>query len=136
MPRIVVLDQVLKSWLFRFLTTKVDVLFIRQNPNRFLFQFRFECAITCSCWRSYSLLGNSAGGNTPQAAFFNGSLFYLAISFFYFILLVGGSCEQILPAAEEADLAPSVASAAARFAGELYGCEQHLALGFLGRVLR
>ena len=69
MPRIVVLDQVLKSWLFRFLTTKVDVLFIRQNPHRFLFQFRFERAIACSCWRSYSLLRDSAGGNTPQAAF-------------------------------------------------------------------
>ena len=68
MPRIVVLDQVLKSWLFRFLTTKVDVIFILQKPNRFLFQFRFERAIACSCWRSYSLLGNSAGSNTPQAA--------------------------------------------------------------------
>ena len=42
---------------------------------------------------------------------------------------------EILPAAEEADLAPSVASATARFAGELYGREQHLALGFLGRML-
>ena len=52
-----------------------------------------------------------------------------------FLLLFGGSCEDILPAAEEADLAPSVASAAARFAGELYGCEQNLALGFLGRML-
>ncbi len=52
-----------------------------------------------------------------------------------FLLLFGGSCEEILPAAEEADLAPSVASAAARFAGELYGREQHLALGFLGRML-
>ena len=68
MPRIVVLDQVLKSWLFRFLTTKVDVLFIIQKPNRFLFQFRFERAIACFCWRSYSLLRDSAGGNTPQAA--------------------------------------------------------------------
>ena len=68
MPRIVVLDQVLKSWLFRFLTTKVDVLFISQKPNRFLFQFRFERAIACSCWRSYTLLRDSAGGNTPQAA--------------------------------------------------------------------
>ena len=68
MPRIVVLDQVLKSWLFRFLTTKVDVIFILQKPNRFLFQFRFERAIACSCWRPYNLLGNSAGSNTPQAA--------------------------------------------------------------------
>ena len=68
MPRIVVLDQVLKSWLFRFLTTKVDVLFIRQKPNRFLFQFRFERAIACFFWRSYNLLRDSAGSNTPQAA--------------------------------------------------------------------
>ena len=68
MPRIVVLDQVLKSWLFRFLTTKVDVIFILQKPNRFLFQFRFERAIACFCWRSYTLLRDSAGGNTPQAA--------------------------------------------------------------------
>ena len=68
MPRIVVLDQVLKSWLFRFLTTKVDVIFILQKPNRFLFQFRFERAIACFCWRLYSLLRDSAGGNTPQAA--------------------------------------------------------------------
>ncbi len=60
MPRIVVLDQVLKSWLFRFLTTKVDVIFISQNPHRFLFQFRFERAI--------ALLRESAGSNTPQAA--------------------------------------------------------------------
>ena len=52
-----------------------------------------------------------------------------------FLLLFGGSCEEILPAADEADLAPSVASATARFAGELYGREQHLALGFLGRML-
>ena len=68
MPRIVVLDQVLKSWLFRFLTTKVDVLFITQNPNRFLFQLRAERAIACLIWRPYNLLGNSAGSNTPQAA--------------------------------------------------------------------
>ena len=68
MPRIVVLDQVLKSWLFRFLTTKVDVIFISQKPNHFLFQFRFERAIAFFFWRSYSLIGNSAGGNTPQAA--------------------------------------------------------------------
>ena len=52
-----------------------------------------------------------------------------------FLLLFGGSCEEVLPAAEEADLAPSVASATAHFAGELYGREQHLALGFLGRML-
>ena len=68
MPRIVVLDQVLKSWLFRFLTTKVDVLFITQNPNRFLFQLRVERAIACLIWRPYNLLRDSAGGNTPQAA--------------------------------------------------------------------
>ena len=68
MPRIVVLDQLLKSWLFRFLTTKIDVIFISQKPNRFLFQFRFERAIACFCWRSYTLLPDSAGSNTPQAA--------------------------------------------------------------------
>ena len=68
MPRIVVLDQVLKSWLFRFLTTKVDVIFISQNLYRFLFQLRVERAIACLIWRPYNLLGNSAGGSTPQAA--------------------------------------------------------------------
>ena len=52
-----------------------------------------------------------------------------------FLLLFGGSCGEILPAAEEADLAPGVALAAARFTGELYGCEQNLALGVLGRML-
>ena len=52
-----------------------------------------------------------------------------------FFLLFGGSCEKILPAAEEADLAPGVASATARFAGELNGREQHPALGLLGRML-
>jgi len=69
MPRIVVLDQVLKSWLFRFLTTKVDIFFLRHELYGFLFQFRFERAIAFFFWRSYSLLGNSAGGNTPQAAY-------------------------------------------------------------------
>ena len=52
-----------------------------------------------------------------------------------FVLLFGGGCEEIPPAAEVADLAPSVASATARFAGELNGREQHLALGFLGHML-
>ena len=42
-----------------------------------------------------------------------------------FLLFFDGGCEEISPAAE----------VAARFAGELYGCEQHLALGFLGRML-
>ena len=68
MQRIVVLDQVLKSWLFRFLTTKVDVLFIIQNPNRFLFQLSVERAIACLIWRPYTLLRESAGSNTLQAA--------------------------------------------------------------------
>ena len=73
-------------------------------------------------------------GERGRAACFINSAAYggLALNF---LLLVGGSCEEILPAAEEADLAPSVASATARFAGELYRREQHLALGFLGRML-
>ena len=68
MPRIVVLGQVLKSWLFRFLTTKVDVIFIWHELYRFLFQLRVERAIACLIWRPYTSLRESAGSNTPQAA--------------------------------------------------------------------
>ena len=73
-------------------------------------------------------------GERGRAACFINSPAYSGLAL-NFLLLFGGSCEEILPAAEEADLAPSVASATARFAGELYGREQHLALGFLGRML-
>ena len=68
MPRYFVLDQVLKSWLFRVLTNKVDVYFVKHNLYLFLFQFRVERAIACFFWRPYNLLCNSAGSSTPQAA--------------------------------------------------------------------
>jgi hypothetical protein len=49
-------------------TTKVVALFVIHTDYRILFQFCVARTIACFFWRSYGLLTDKSGGNTPQAA--------------------------------------------------------------------